>query len=147
MPCVYALSVKSREGQSVSRCLGFDPNSDGGEPWKELYENGKFEPSSKNSTDNIYGELAIGVAAQVKVPPSSTQTTEMSLVWDMPVIHFRFGQKNYNKFYTNFFGSTNPTLKIVEFVFNRYKVWEKQIYEHQAKVLDDEYVWILQVGA
>lgn len=140
MPCVYALSVKSRERQSVSKCLGFDPTSDGKEPWKQLYENGKFEQSSRNSTDNIYGELAVGIAAQVKIPPSSTQQMEMSLVWDMPVIHFRYKQKNYNKFYTTFFGSTNATLKIVDFVFSRYKIWEEEIFNHQSKVLNDEYV-------
>lgn len=140
MPCVYALSVKSQEGQNVSKCLGFNPTSDGGEPWKQLHDTGKFEKPSSNTAENVYGELAVGIAAQVKVAPSSTREIEMSLVWDMPVIHFRNKQKNYNKFYTSFFGSTNATLRIVDFVFKRYKNWEQKIFEHQSKVLDEKYV-------
>lgn len=140
MPCVYALSVRSNKIVSISKCLGFDPLSDGAEPWRQLYETGKFEKASSTSTDNIYGEIAVGIAAQVKLAPFKKQEIEMSLVWDMPVIHFRNQQKNYNKFYTKFFGSANATLKIVEYIFKEYKRWEDKIYKYQERVLNDQYV-------
>ncbi|KAF5300882.1 hypothetical protein FQR65_LT09044 [Abscondita terminalis] len=137
MPCAYALAAKVKDNVSISKCLSFDPNSDGKIPWDQLYENGCFEKFLKNETDQQFKEIACGIAVQVKVKADTKEEVEMCLVWDMPVVSFPEGDKKFNRFYTKYFGSDNATLKIVDYSFKNYKVWENAIYEWQRPILQD----------
>ncbi|KAK4884164.1 hypothetical protein RN001_000435 [Aquatica leii] len=138
MPCAFAIAAKVRNNANISKCLLFDPNSDGSIPWNQLYENGCFDKFSKNETDQRFNEVACGIAVQVQVNPNDTEETEMCLVWDMPIVSFPKGYKRYNRFYTKYFGSENATLKIVDYAFKNYKDWESAIYKWQQPILDDE---------
>lgn len=137
MPCTYSLSVKSRENLNISKCLHFDPNSCGKIPWQQLYDNGKFDSTSSAVPDQVYGEMGVGIAAQVTVTPRKIEDIEMSLLWDMPVVMFCGRMRKYSKFYTKYFGTSNNTLKIVDYIFQNYKSWENDIHAHQKKILND----------
>lgn len=142
MKCTYALAIKSdRNNIDVSKCLHFDPNSDGGDVWQDLYERGRFstrKPVSEKS-ENVYGEMGVGIAAKVVLAAGAVRDdVEMCLVWDMPVVSFPGGRKKYCKYYTKYFGSCDATLKIVDFALNQYKKWEEDIYFYQKNVLLDK---------
>lgn len=139
MKCTSALSVKSNQNLNISRCLYFDPNSDGHIPWDDLHEKGGFSKSeTKEKLDNVYGEMGVGVAAQTILQPGNTGNIEMCLVWDMPVVNFSEARRKYCKYYTKFFGTSDATLKIVDYALKEYNNWEKHIYAHQKKVLHDK---------
>lgn len=138
MNCTYALSAKSDEDVQVSKCLYFDPNSNGKTLWNELLESGSFHKNLSSKFDNIYGEMGVAIAAQTRLEAGDTKDVEMSLVWDMPVVSFPRARRKFTKFYTKYFGSSDATLKIVDYCFKQYKTWEKDIYSYQKRVLLDE---------
>ncbi|KAF5292347.1 hypothetical protein FQA39_LY03381 [Lamprigera yunnana] len=137
MPCAYALSAKVKDDMNITKCLSFDPNSDGKVPWMQLYENGCFNKISKTETDQTFNEIACGIAVQVQITPGEIREPEMSLVWDMPTVNFLRSDKKFNRFYTKHFGYENATLKIVDYAFKNYKDWELAIYKWQQPVLED----------
>lgn len=138
MPCTYALSVKKTAGLDISKCLYFDPNSNGSIPWNKLHVNGKFEPEPDGESYRIHGEMGVGIAGQLTVQPHEKQKIEMSLVWDMPVVSFPGKRRKYHRFYTKFFGNGKDTMKIVDAAFERYRSWERIVYSYQKRVLDDK---------
>lgn len=138
MKCTYALAVKSEQNLDISKCLHFEPNSDGDDVWNSLYKQGRFLKNEKQKSDNVYGEMGVGVAAQIVVPAGDVKDVEMCLVWDMPVVSFPGGRRKYSKYYTKYFGSSDATLKIVDYALNKYKKWEEDIYLYQKKVLLDK---------
>lgn len=140
MKCAYALSVKTQQNLDVTKCLHFDPNSDGKTVWDDLHEQGGFSKCENGKSENVYGEMGVGVAAQATMQAGAVRDVEMCLVWDMPLVTFTEQRKKYFKYYTKYFGATDACLKIVDFAFKRYKDWEKAIYGYQRKVLDDKLV-------
>lgn len=137
MSCSYTLASKEvNEDIKVSTCLGFDPNSNGSEPWNDLKINGEFT-KSKNITTQVFGEMACGIAANTVVQEKSTKKIEMVLVWDMPNIWFPNKQKTYNKFYTKYFGKDSAALKIAAYALENYTFWEESICNWQEKILDN----------
>ncbi|KAJ8911307.1 hypothetical protein NQ315_017001 [Exocentrus adspersus] len=137
MPCSYALAAKASDGVKISKCLYFDPNSDGSKPWIELKNNGGFEKLPSSTHGHIFGEMGCGIAAKVTLAPSEAKETVMDLVWDMPTVNFPGKQRKYNRFYTEWFGMENAVLKIVDYAFNNYNSWEQSIYNWQKDVLSD----------
>lgn len=136
MPCTYILAAKSDESSDISKCLYFDPNSTGIEPWIQLKNNGCFNKLNDDSHGHVFGEMAVGIAIKLTVPVGESKKSEMALVWDMPTVNFGKADKQYNKFYTKLFGPS-PGLKIVSYAFNNYSEWEKKIYAWQAPVLNN----------
>jgi non-lysosomal glucosylceramidase len=137
MPCSYALSAKVHPDFDISKCLYFDPNSDGIEPWIQLKNNGSFDKISDKSYGQIFGEMACGIAAKTTVGPGEGATAELSLVWDMPTVQFPKRMRKYSRYYTKHFGSENASVRIVRHAFDNYKDWEQAIFEWQSKVLDN----------
>lgn len=137
MPCAYALAAKVQDNVDISKCLFFDPNSNGKLPWDQLHQNGKFDKLVKNKSDQIYGEVACGIAIQIQIKPSELKELELCLAWDMPVVGFPFTNKKYYKFYTKYFGRDNATLKIVDYAFKHYKQWDTAIHDWQNPILSD----------
>lgn len=138
MPCAYALSAKANPAISISKCLYFDPNSDGIEPWIQLKNNGNFDKIIDKHYGQVFGEMACGIAAKTTVKAGDLTTAEMSLVWDMPAVQFLNKEKKYNRYYTKFFGSENAVAKIVQYAFHNYESWEQAIFKWQSEVLDNE---------
>lgn len=139
MPCTYAIAVNSKPDLSVSKCLQFDPEGSGSKVWEDLNKNGAFKKiTPKNKSDNTFGHLAVGLAAQMTVASSIATDVEFTLVWDMPVINFPGKARKYTKYYTNMFGQDNATLKIVDYAFKNYRNWENEIVKWQKPVLDDK---------
>lgn len=92
----------------------------------------------KNQHQNqIFGEMACGIASQIKLEAGQKDAIEFNLVWDMPVVSYPDKKRKYQKFYTTHFGSENATLKIVDYSFKNYKNWQLEIYNWQIDVLDD----------
>ncbi|GJQ71601.1 hypothetical protein Trydic_g11303 [Trypoxylus dichotomus] len=138
IPCAYALAAKVKEGVNISKYLHFDPNSNGQDVWAQLYKDGKFNKIlDHKKSDHYFGEMGSAIASQVTILPGMTEELENTLVWDMPVVTFFGKAKKYAKFYTKFFGSEKPTLKIVEYALKNYKNWEQSIYDWQKAVLDN----------
>ncbi|XP_057653442.1 non-lysosomal glucosylceramidase [Diorhabda carinulata] len=137
MPCAYALAAKTRDDLSVTKCLYFNPKSNGFDVWKQLKDNGEFDKTNTSVTENVYGEMACGIAAKIRIGPRECQEVEMSLVWDIPTINFPLRQKIYSKFYTKYFGKENAILKIISYSFDNYSSWEEAIYNWQEPVLED----------
>ncbi|XP_050498421.1 non-lysosomal glucosylceramidase [Diabrotica virgifera virgifera] len=140
MPCAYALAAKTNKDVSISKCLYFDPKSNGFDDlWFPLHENGEFDKPKKSTyaTGNVYNEMGCGIAAKIRVPANQIKEIDMSLVWDMPTISFPNHEKTYDKFYTEQFGKENAILKIVDHALNNYTIWEDSIYNWQKDVLED----------
>ncbi|XP_072378819.1 non-lysosomal glucosylceramidase [Diabrotica undecimpunctata] len=140
MPCAYALAAKTTKDVSISKCLYFDPKSNGFDDlWFPLHENGEFDKPKKSTyaSGNVYNEMGCGIAAKMRVPANQTKEVDMSLVWDMPTISFPNHKKTYDKFYTKQFGKENAILKIVDHALNNYTIWEDSIYNWQRDVLED----------
>lgn len=138
MKCSYALSVNSEQNMEISKCLHFDPNSNGNQIWNDLYEQGRLVENEK--TENIYGEMGVAVAVQVALQSGGVRNVEMCLVWDMPIVGFPVGKRKYSKYYTKYFGTTDATLKMVDYTLNQYKKWEEDIYFYQKNILLDKCV-------
>lgn len=137
MPCTYALAAKSTEGVTVSKCLSFDPNSDGEIPWMQLFKNGKFDVTPEMKANHINDELACGIACQGLVSSKGNKSFEMCFVWDMPVVTFFNRTKKHKRFYTKFFGVESASAKIAEYALGNYVNWEKEIYNWQKPTLED----------
>lgn len=145
MPCTYTLAVKSQNDLNISKCLYFDPNSDGFIPWQQLQENGKFNPENTSEpslkTDLLeaktYNEMAVGIAAAVIVKPTENKSIEMTLVWDMPAVNFFSRAKRYKRYYSKFFASEDAPFQIASYGLDEFKNWETAIYQWQSKVLND----------
>lgn len=138
MPCTYALAAKTSQDQNISKCLEFDPNSNGEIPWNQLYDNGKFDTIPNMKTRHTNDELACGIACQSTIAPSQKKNYEMSLSWNMPVVTFINKIKKHSRFYTKYFGSESAAAQIGEYALTNYNDWEKKIYEWQKPILDDE---------
>lgn len=138
MQCSYSLAAKTNPQIDVSKCLYFDPNSDGIEPWIQLKNNGCFDKISDKNYGQIFGEMACGIATKATIRPGNSVKSEMTLVWDMPSVQFPKKQRKYTRYYTKHFGNENTGLRIVRYAFENYENWEKAIYEWQKRVLDDE---------
>lgn len=138
MPCKYGLSVKSKDNLNISKCLYFDPNSNGETVWNELYEKGEFSKLIENTkNDNVFGEMACAVASQVTIKPQEAEDMEFSLVWDMPVVSFPGKMRKYHKFYTKYFPYEQAILKIIDYAFKNYDDWEFAIYNWQKEIIND----------
>lgn len=137
MQCAYALAAKPDKDVKISKCLYFDPNSDGSKPWIQLKNNGCFDKTASSGRSQVFGEMGCGIAAKTTVGATEVREMVMSLVWDMPTVNFPGKQKKYNRFYTERFGKENAVLKIVDYVFQNYVVWEQKIYDWQKDVLND----------
>lgn len=137
MLCTYVLGTKKSEWVTVSKCLFFDPYSDGAKPWKQLYEFGKFKskPEKQAVVDN--GEMACGISCQIRLVSVKSKTVEMCLVWDMPVVNFVNSSKIYKRYYSKFFGTEDNSTPLAEYALNNYQVWEKKIYSWQKPILSD----------
>ncbi|CAH0551459.1 unnamed protein product [Brassicogethes aeneus] len=135
MPCTYALAAKNRTGTKLTRCLYFDPNSNGSKPWLQLKNQGEFE---ERCDGQRYGEMAVGIACKTALKSKGSAQLQMALAWDMPTVTFPKGGKKYRRFYSEFFKKENASLYIVEYAFENFRDWEKQIYEWQAPVLNNE---------
>ena len=138
-PCSYILSARANPDVKISKCLYFDPNSPGSAPWFQLKNNGCFDTRSKE-VEHIVGEMACGIATKALVRPGRPVTCEMSLVWDMPVVHFPKKLKEYSRYYTKHFGKENAGVRIVHYAFENYPRWEREIYKWQSEVLEDRYL-------
>ncbi|KAK9884265.1 hypothetical protein WA026_005217 [Henosepilachna vigintioctopunctata] len=137
MPCSYVISAQSNPVQDVSKCLYFDPNSDGIDPWFQLKNDGKFEENSDSSIPSMQGEMACGVAVKVNVKPADAEVIKYNLVWDMPIINFPLKKTKYSKKYAEFFGKEDTGLEISQYAFQTYNQWEKDICAWQNTVLND----------
>lgn len=136
--CSYTLAVKTSENVKISKCLNFDPNSDGSSVWNQLQKNGQFNKIvEKSNNPHIFGELAVGVSGKTRISSGRQENIEMVLVWDMPSIIYPVSNKKYYRFYTEKFGKENAALKIVDYAFTHYENWENEIYLWQKEVLDD----------
>lgn len=139
MPCSYVLSARQSEQVAVSTCPYFDPNSDGIEPWIQLKNYGQFEEVAAAAARKVAGgEMACGVAAKTILSPSASQNIEMSLVWDMPTVHFPGNtSRKYDRFYTTVFPNQYSPQDIADYTFERYSYWDEAIYKWQNPVLND----------
>ncbi|KAJ8948373.1 hypothetical protein NQ317_009465 [Molorchus minor] len=138
MQCTYVLAARADDGVEISKCLYFDPNSDGSKPWMQLKNYGEFKENSTTvSHGHIFGEMGCGIAARATLAPSEKRELAMTLSWDMPVINFPGKERKYNKFYTQSYGTENAGLKIINVAFRRYSEWEQSIYNWQKDVLND----------
>ncbi|ENN79258.1 hypothetical protein YQE_04294, partial [Dendroctonus ponderosae] len=97
MQCSYSLGVKAADGVAISKCLHFDPNSNGSVVWNQLKDNGQFDKikGEPSKTHHIFGEMAVGVSAKSKLLGNTSQSFEMVLAWDMPSIIYPVGQNKY----------------------------------------------------
>ncbi|XP_018319798.1 non-lysosomal glucosylceramidase [Agrilus planipennis] len=137
MNCSYTLATKADTNRAISKCMYFDPNSDGSKVWKQLHDNGRFDNVVEKSAES-YKEMGCAIASQVLLFPSQQQNIEFCLVWDMPNINFHLNEKKYFRYYTKIFGRENTSLKIMDYAFNNYRNWEKEIYKWQESVLNDD---------
>lgn len=138
IPCAFALGAKVSEDVQVSKCLHFDPSSNGEVPWNQLYENGKFNDlSTEIEYEKECHDLACGIATQIVVKPRQVKESEICLVWDMPSFKFTRSSQVHYRFYTKYFGKNNATFKIVDYALKNYNTWEHQIYNWQLSILDD----------
>ncbi|XP_044264175.1 non-lysosomal glucosylceramidase [Tribolium madens] len=138
MQCSYSLAAKTNPQIDISKCLYFDPNSDGIQPWIQLKNNGSFDKISDKNYGQIFGEMACGIATKVTIQAGNTITSEMTLVWDMPSVQFPKKQKKYTRYYTKHFEGDNTGLRIVRYAFENYHNWERAIHDWQKRILDDE---------
>ena len=135
----YVLAARSKAGLNISKCLHFDPNSDGSSVWDPLHKQGKFDKvTDRKKDDHVFGEMAIAVAAQVTVPARGSDDVEMCLVWDIPVVSFVGQGRQYTKFYSKMFGREKAPLKIVDYTLKNYARWEEDIWGWQKPILDDK---------
>nr|XP_022910294.1 non-lysosomal glucosylceramidase [Onthophagus taurus] len=138
LPCCYALSIRKKDDLEISRLLHFEPKGDGRDVWLPLLKHGRFgKVVEKNKDDHVFGEVGSAIAAQIHVLPQQSGEIETCLVWDMPIVYFHDRVQKYFKYYTKFFGSDKPALKIVDYVFKNYKRWEEDIYNWQEPVLNN----------
>lgn len=74
--------------------------------------------------------LAIAVCVNIKVKPFSKETIDISIVWNMPKIHFTGDtERIYNRYYTRFFPAENKnsSIEIASYSLAQRNQWLKEI--------------------
>lgn len=65
---------------------------------------------------------------------------EFALAWDMPKIKFHHKMKEYDRYYTSFFGNNGDAgPAICEYALQNYSRWEQLIDGWQRPILEDKY--------
>ncbi|VDK42100.1 unnamed protein product [Gongylonema pulchrum] len=86
--------IKLQKDISLSRAT-FDPTSDGSSLWSALAEYGHLD------NEGIFvercDELGVALCAENSVEAQSSIDVEFILVWDMPVIKFGAGKREYKR--------------------------------------------------
>ncbi|CAH1796951.1 unnamed protein product [Owenia fusiformis] len=138
-PCTMAISARHREGVRVSHCVAFDPKTPAKDLWYDLMQNGVLGQSTERSKETTKGkEIAGAVCAQCTVEANSSNYVELSLTWDMPVIHFANKGRLYCRRYCRWFGSEgDASPRLSSYALNNYPMWEKKIEEWQNPVLQN----------
>ncbi|VDM99946.1 unnamed protein product [Thelazia callipaeda] len=132
------VSVQKSFQKNVSLTYAtFDPTSDGSSIWSVLYKHGNLE--KKDISLEVFQELAIALCAESVCQPNSVVNIEFLLTWDMPVVKFRGGKREYVRRYRRFFRSKNDdfTTELCNHGFSCRLAWEEQINNWQNKILND----------
>ncbi|KAJ8963421.1 hypothetical protein NQ318_018901 [Aromia moschata] len=118
MQCAYVLAARTDDKVKISKCLYFDPNSDGTKPWIQLKTQGEFEKEAKSSHGHRQGHCHVPRLGHAlhKLPGK---------------------EKKYFRYYTENYGRENAAVKIVQAALVKYNEWEQSINEWQEGVLSD----------
>jgi len=143
MPYTMAVSAKTKEEQTISRCTSFKTKGDGNEVWQPLLNSGHLDDDKDESCEETkLGErigCAVAVSCCVPAKSSSKQSVDFALAWDMPKVMFANKGKVYNRRYTRYFGSDGDAAgTIASYALTHYPEWEKKIDEWQKPVLDNK---------
>uniref|UniRef100_A0A914ZLN1 Non-lysosomal glucosylceramidase n=1 Tax=Parascaris univalens TaxID=6257 RepID=A0A914ZLN1_PARUN len=132
----YALGISNGDKISISKAR-FNPDSSGENIWKPLIANGNFSQKNERSE----GELDLGVAicAQFPTKCKSSAEVEFVLAWDMPVVKFGGGRRQYRRRYAGFFPDASKRVEQMcsHALMSRIE-WEKKIDAWQQTILSDD---------
>uniref|UniRef100_A0A3Q2XUW4 Non-lysosomal glucosylceramidase n=1 Tax=Hippocampus comes TaxID=109280 RepID=A0A3Q2XUW4_HIPCM len=137
----YTLCIAAREqpNRDVSHQTAFSPNGTCGHLWGDLIADGRLDSPTGSSPPTPKGEkVAAALAVGCSVLPQGRSTLEFCLAWDMPKITFGSRERQHHRRYTRFFGSegdASPSLS--HYALTHYQLWEKNIEEWQAAILQD----------
>lgn len=138
MDCTYNLACKNTNDVIVSRCHKFDPTGTGEKIWNDLKEHGQLTEQSVEEHLKTK-DVAVAVAAQIKLKGRATGDLSFTLNWDMPLIKFYNGEKTYSRYYTKYFGQAGESgPKIADYALQNAAMWDQQIENWQAPILEDK---------
>jgi uncharacterized protein (DUF608 family) len=87
--------------------------------------------------------MAVAVCIKTLVKAKSCESSQFSLVWDMPEVSFRNANNVYYRYYTKFFqAKEHRSQKIACYSFSQYKNWKKSIDKWRQPILTDRYNYI-----
>ncbi|XP_050400246.1 non-lysosomal glucosylceramidase isoform X1 [Patella vulgata] len=138
MDCTYGISASAKDGVDISTAVNFDPHGTGEDLWCDLHEDGKLGNTPVAPPGGDKGkDIGAAVCASCTVQPSSSQSLDFSLVWDMPIIQFGAKEQYYARRYTRWFGTEGKAApNLCKHALNRYPVWEKEIIKWQDPILN-----------
>ncbi|XP_039256839.2 non-lysosomal glucosylceramidase-like [Styela clava] len=140
MPYTMTVAASDKPEMKVSKCISFDPTSDGSTIWNELHEHGHFDSTNDISENTSRGEsIACAVAVETTVKSKTLQkNVDFVLSWDMPIVYFGSKEISHRRRYTRFFGASgNAGPKIALYALQNYQDWEEKIRSWQEPILSN----------
>ncbi|XP_071795230.1 non-lysosomal glucosylceramidase-like [Asterias amurensis] len=140
MRCTMGISASCREGNEVTHCVAFNPESQANALWEDLLEDGALMSSTAPSFKTQQGQLtAAAVCSSCCIEGKSTSKMEFVLAWDMPSVHFKNKGHSYLRRYTRWFGSDRKAApKLCSYALHSYPEWEEKIEAWQGPILKNE---------
>ncbi|EGT54989.1 hypothetical protein CAEBREN_31176 [Caenorhabditis brenneri] len=138
MPVTYAIGTEEKNGAKVTTCL-FDPNGTGGRLWSDLEAYGHL--SSYDNLPPKPKELGIAVCSSFFVPPDGSHTTQFSLSWYMPEVHFGTAERFYNRRYCRFFNGPDAdevAAAICRHGLQNIEKWQEAIEKWQNPIINNQ---------
>lgn len=140
MPYTMTIGAHEAADNKVTRCLAFNPASDGLDIWNDLAQDGEFQNSGGKSRVTSPGQaLGCGVAIKATVNArSSKNNCDFVLTWDMPMVYFGSKEVSHCRRYTRFFGSDGKAgEKMALYALDNYPIWEQKINAWQNEILSN----------
>lgn len=140
MPYTMSVGASESSGCKVSKCVTFDPTSDGSAIWNGLSSTGELTSIQEVSPETRPCQaIACAVAVKTSVKAKSNRDNmDFVLTWDMPVVYFGSKETPHYRRYTRFFGHKGDAgMNMAIHALENYPSWERQIESWQGAVLDN----------
>ncbi|KAJ0175462.1 hypothetical protein K1T71_008621 [Dendrolimus kikuchii] len=157
--CTFTIAKKKQENESIHEgyCL-WNAGKTSKYVWECLKSGGtlvpdpsltplppkvpdKTEPKQKEEKEKqkkIYKCDSMALSSVITLDPGGTGSTELCLVWDMPVIKYKKDKKVHRRYYTKYFGSDGIAgASIAAYALRHYRNWEKQLAEWQEPIMNN----------
>jgi len=134
----FAIAVLKNENFTFSRRTTFKTNDESPLLWEQFAKSGILEDSQQNIIARHDDEIAGAIAVKCILGPGQALSVPFVLAWDLPIVTFGHGRRQY-RYYTKFFGKEgNNVFDIATTALKNYTEWSRKINTWHESILKDK---------